>query len=80
MILPTNINRIKNAAFKASGITSIKIPAGVSTYEYNVFLSCGNLRDVWVGREKAEFINWCVFNKHTNRSDDTSRAQPERSQ
>ena len=61
VILPTNINRIKNAAFKASGITSIKIPAGVSTYEYNVFLSCGNLRDVWVGREKAEFINWCVF-------------------
>lgn len=61
VILPNNINRINNGAFSSCGITTITIPAGVSTYEYNVFLGCNALRDVWVGREKAEFINWCVF-------------------
>lgn len=61
VILPNNINRINNGAFSSSGIVTITIPAGVSTYEYNVFLGCNALRDVWVGREKAEFINWCVF-------------------
>lgn len=61
ILLPRNINRINNGAFRQCGITSITIPAGVSTYEYNVFLGSNRLRDVWVGREKAEFINWCVF-------------------
>lgn len=61
IILPNNINRINNAAFRSCGITSIKIPAGVKTYEYNIFLNAWRLRDVWVGRETAEFINWCVF-------------------
>ncbi len=61
VLLPNNINRINNAAFRSCGITSIKIPAGVKTYEYNIFLNAWRLRDVWVGRETAEFINWCVF-------------------
>ena len=61
ILLPGNINRINNAAFRQCGITSITIPAGVSTYEYNVFLNASSLRDIWVGREKAEFINWCVL-------------------
>lgn len=61
ILLPRNINRINNGAFRQCGITSITIPAGVSTYEYNVFLGSNRLRDVWMGREKAEFINWCVF-------------------
>lgn len=61
VVLPNNINRINNGAFSYSGIVTITIPAGVATYEYNVFLGCNKLRDVWVGREKAEFINWCVF-------------------
>ena len=33
----------------------------MSTYEYNVFLGASALRDIWVGRTKAEFINWCVL-------------------
>lgn len=61
VLLPRNINRINNGAFRQCGITSITIPAGVSTYEYNVFLGASHLRDIWVGREKAEFINWCVL-------------------
>lgn len=61
ILLPRNINRINNGAFRQCGITSITIPAGVSTYEYNVFLGASHLRDIWVGREKAEFINWCVL-------------------
>ena len=61
IILPKNINRINNAAFRQCGITSITIPAGVSTYEYNVFLNASSLRHIWVGRETAEFINWCVL-------------------
>lgn len=61
VVLPNNLNRINNAAFRQCGITSIVIPAGVKTYEYNVFLSASHLRDIWVGRETAEFINWCVL-------------------
>lgn len=61
VILPNNLNRINNAAFRQCGITSIIIPAGVKTYEYNIFLSCSSLRHIWVGRETAEFINWCVL-------------------
>lgn len=61
ILLPRNINRINNGAFRQCGITSLTIPAGVSTYEYNVFLGSNRLRDLWVGRERAEFINWCVF-------------------
>lgn len=61
VVLPNNLNRINNAAFSQCGITSIVIPAGVKTYEYNVFLNASRLRDIWVGRETAEFINWCVL-------------------
>lgn len=61
VILPGNLNRINNAAFRQCGITSIIIPAGVKTYEYNIFLNCSSLRHIWVGRETAEFINWCVL-------------------
>lgn len=61
VILPNNLNRINNGAFRSCGITSIIIPAGVKTYEYNVFLGASKLRDIWVGRETAEFINWCVL-------------------
>lgn len=61
VLLPNSLNRINNAAFRQCGITSIVIPAGVSTYEYNVFLGASALRDIWVGRTKAEFINWCVL-------------------
>lgn len=61
VVLPSNLNRINNGAFRSSGITEIVIPAAVATYEYNVFLNCSSLRHIWVGREKAEFINWCVL-------------------
>lgn len=61
VVLPSSLNRINNGAFRSSGITSIVIPAGVKTYEYNVFLGCSYLKDIWVGRETAEFINWCVL-------------------
>lgn len=52
ILLPRNINRINNGAFRQCGITSITIPAGVSTYEYNVFLGSNRLRDVWVAAKK----------------------------
>lgn len=61
VILPGSINRINNGAFRQCGIKSIVIPAGVATYEYNVFVACSALRDIWVCRENPEFINWCVL-------------------
>lgn len=61
VILPNSVNRFNNACFALSGITSITIPASVSKYEYNIFVSCTALRDIYVGRENAEFINWCVL-------------------
>ncbi|MDE6255106.1 MAG: C10 family peptidase [Muribaculaceae bacterium] len=61
VILPGSVNRFNNACFAQSGITSINIPAGVSKYEYNIFVACTALRDIYVGRENAEFINWCVL-------------------
>lgn len=61
VILPTSVNRLNNGCFRQCGITTITIPSGVKTYEYNVFCGASSLRDVWVGRESAEFINWCVF-------------------
>ncbi len=61
VILPNNINRINNGAFRSCGITEIVIPARVSTYEYNVFNGSSGLRHVWVGNPTPAFINWCVF-------------------
>lgn len=61
VVLPGSVTRLNNGCFRQSGITSIVIPAGVSTFEYNVFNSARSLRDIWVGRETAEFINWCVL-------------------
>ena len=61
VILPKSLNRINNGAFRQCGITTITIPANVKTYEYNVFVGATALRDIYVGREAAEFINWCVL-------------------
>ncbi len=61
VVLPNSLNRINNGAFRQCGISTITIPAGVKTYEYNVFVGDTRLRDIWVGRESAEFINWCVL-------------------
>lgn len=61
VVLPKNLTRINNGAFRYTGIQSIVIPASVSKYEYNVFVGCGALRHIWVGRQNAEFINWCVL-------------------
>lgn len=61
VILPKSVNRLNNGCFRQSGITSIVIPAGVKTYEYNVFCAASKLRDIHVGRENPEFINWCVL-------------------
>ncbi len=61
VVLPNSINRMNNGCFRQCGITSIVIPANVKTYEYNVFAAATALRDIWVGRETAEFINWCVL-------------------
>ncbi len=61
VILPQSVNRLNNGCFRQCGITTINIPAGVKTYEYNVFCGASALRDIYVGREKAEFINWCVL-------------------
>ncbi len=61
VVLPNSVNRFNNGAFRYSGITRIVIPAAVSTYEYNVFNGCSNLREVWVKNPKPVFVNWCVF-------------------
>lgn len=61
VILPKSVNRLNNGCFRQTGITSITIPAGVKTYEYNVFVAASRLQDIYVGRESAEFINWCVL-------------------
>ncbi|MDE6810738.1 MAG: leucine-rich repeat domain-containing protein, partial [Muribaculaceae bacterium] len=61
VLLPNSVNRLNNGCFRQCGITSIVIPANVKTYEYNVFVAASALRDIWVGRETAEFINWCVL-------------------
>ncbi|MDE7159406.1 MAG: C10 family peptidase [Muribaculaceae bacterium] len=59
--LPASVNRLNNGCFRECGITSITIPANVKTYEYNVFCGASSLRDIYVGRANAEFINWCVL-------------------
>ncbi len=61
VILPKSITRLNNGCFRQCGITTITIPAGVKTYEYNIFVAASKLRDIYVGRESAEFINWCVL-------------------
>ena len=61
VILPSSVNRLNNGCFRQAGITTISIPANVKTYEYNVFVGATKLRHIYVGRETAEFINWCVL-------------------
>ena len=61
VILPKSVNRLNNGCFRQCGITSIVLPAGIKTYEYNIFVAASALRDIYVGRESAEFINWCVL-------------------
>ncbi len=61
VILPKSVNRLNNGCFRQTGLTSITIPAGVKTYEYNIFVAASRLQHIYVGRESAEFINWCVL-------------------
>lgn len=61
VILPSSVNRLNNGCFRSCGITSIVIPAAVSTYEYNVFNGASYLKDVWVLNPTPAFVNWCVF-------------------
>lgn len=61
VILPNSVNRLNNGCFRSCGITSIVIPAAVSTYEYNVFNGASSLKDVWVRNPNPAFVNWCVF-------------------
>ena len=62
VFLPNSLRTLGNGAFRYCGLHKVVIPANVNKYEYNVFLGNGSLRDVYVGRETAEFVNWCVFN------------------
>ncbi len=61
VVLPSSVNRLNNGCFRQCGITSISIPGNVNKYEYNIFVGCTALRDIYVGRTNAEFINWCVL-------------------
>ncbi len=61
IILPKNINTLKNGCFSYSGLTSVEIPASVATIEYNIFLGCSGLREVTARRSSPAWINWCVF-------------------
>ncbi len=65
--LPNSLRTLGNGAFRyCTGLRTIVIPGNVNKYEYNVFLANYSLRDIYVGRETAEFVNWCVFSG-TNR-------------
>lgn len=61
IILPPNVTTFKNGCFSYTGLTSIEIPASVSTFEYNIFLGCSQLEEVTVRRSTPAWINWCVF-------------------
>lgn len=61
ILLPNSVTRFNNGAFRYAGIERIVIPAGVNTYEYNVFNGCAKLREVWVKNPNPVFVNWCVF-------------------
>lgn len=61
VVLPASVNRLNNGCFRQCSISTISIPANVKTYEYNVFCGASRLRHIYVGRESAEFINWCVL-------------------
>lgn len=61
IVLPKNVNAFKSGCFSYSGLTSIEIPASVSTYEYNIFLGCSRLSEVTVRRAAVAWVNWCVF-------------------
>lgn len=61
IILPKNINTLKNGCFSYSGLTSVEIPASVTTIEYNIFLGCDALHEVIARRPSPTWINWCVF-------------------
>ncbi len=59
--LPAGVTRLSNRAFELSGLREVEIPASVSTWDYNVFLNCGNLTKVISRRRTPAFVNWCVF-------------------
>lgn len=61
IILPNKLTTMKNGCFNAAGLRSIEIPSSVSTYEYNIFLNCGDLTEVVLRRSAPAWINWCVF-------------------
>lgn len=61
IILPPNLTTLRNGCFSQSGLTSIEIPASVSTYEYNVFAGASQLQTVTVRRSSVAWVNWCVF-------------------
>ncbi len=62
IILPGNLSTFKNGCLAQTGLTSIEIPSGVGTWEYNVFVGCNQLREVIVRRSSPAWVNWCVFN------------------
>lgn len=62
IILPNNLTTFKNGCLAQTGLTSIEIPASVSTFEYNVFVGCNQLRTVTYHRANPAWVNWCVFN------------------
>ncbi len=61
IILPSNLAALKNGCFNNTGLTSIEIPASVTTYEYNIFVGCRSLQEVIVRRSAPAWVNWCVF-------------------
>lgn len=61
IILPAGITALKSGCFDGTGLRRIEIPAGVSTYEYNIFLNCLDLEEVTVRRQSPAWVNWCVF-------------------
>ncbi|MDE6010780.1 MAG: leucine-rich repeat protein, partial [Muribaculaceae bacterium] len=61
LILPNNLSTFKNGCLAQTGLRSIDIPASVGTFEYNVFVGCGALREVISRRSAPAWVNWCVF-------------------
>lgn len=61
VVLPETLTKICHNAFYYTSLKEVTLPASVSSYEYNLFLGCGQLKKVTARRNKPEFINWCVF-------------------
>ena len=53
--IPNSVTELKNGAFLASGLTSLTLPAGLTTIGPNVFSACTGLTDVYFNGTRAQW-------------------------